>query len=562
MTSNTVSRPPTSPAADRRLALIAIALLLAARLAFLLGAGLVYDDAYISLRYASNLAAGSGLLYNPGEWVYGASTPLYTLLLAAFAVLDLPALWAARVLAIFADAATLFLWLRWLDKRYPGAWAAAAFALFFGLTPMLSEVAVSGMETSFFVLLMTISMQGAVAPAGRPRATEALWGLALALTSLARLEGVLLAGLLLLVRRRVTGVWPWMPGAIVLCASTGWVLFSWSLYGSPLPHSIGAKAAAYNIHRPSILPNLLDLSAQLAPIRGPIGRLILNTVLLIGLVAAAARWQRDLPLRLTLLLLAGWLLYLITPRTLLFKWYYPPVLLLAHLAAAMGVAAIAASAAASGRRPRFAAGMLAALACGGLAWTAHSFAVSRQLASAETDVRRKIGLWLRDHSSPTDIVAAEPIGYIGYFSGRLILDEVGLVSPSMVSLNRAGDGWFEEMIRLRKPDIVVERPHYLLRNRTLNSGLRLWRTPEARTRFASEYQLVRLFQSHRLPQQYQRDYRFGIYARRAGAASRSQASALLALPEERRERAVDERLVRPRLTDRAAALSLARPRPR
>src|SRR5689334_12867356 len=39
------------------------------------------DDAYISYRYAQNLVAGQGLVFNPGERVEGYSNLLYVLLL-------------------------------------------------------------------------------------------------------------------------------------------------------------------------------------------------------------------------------------------------------------------------------------------------------------------------------------------------------------------------------------------------------------------------------------------------------------------------------------------------
>ena len=48
---------------------------------------LAQDDAFITFRYAKNIASGEGFIYNPGEWVLGTSTPLYTLVLAAASAL-------------------------------------------------------------------------------------------------------------------------------------------------------------------------------------------------------------------------------------------------------------------------------------------------------------------------------------------------------------------------------------------------------------------------------------------------------------------------------------------
>ena len=45
------------------------------------------DDSFISLRYAENLVAGNGLVYNAGEFVEGYTNLLWTLLLAGFAAL-------------------------------------------------------------------------------------------------------------------------------------------------------------------------------------------------------------------------------------------------------------------------------------------------------------------------------------------------------------------------------------------------------------------------------------------------------------------------------------------
>src|SRR5438552_4560056 len=43
---------------------------------------LAIDDVFISFRYAEHLAAGLGLVFNPGERVEGFSNPLWTLLLS------------------------------------------------------------------------------------------------------------------------------------------------------------------------------------------------------------------------------------------------------------------------------------------------------------------------------------------------------------------------------------------------------------------------------------------------------------------------------------------------
>jgi hypothetical protein len=74
---------------------------LGVRLAFMAHSGLTYEDALISLRYAVNWASGHGLVYNPGERVFGDTTPLYVLLLGLFCLLKAgsPLLWGKLMCA-------------------------------------------------------------------------------------------------------------------------------------------------------------------------------------------------------------------------------------------------------------------------------------------------------------------------------------------------------------------------------------------------------------------------------------------------------------------------------
>jgi len=65
----------------------------------------------------------------------------------------------------------------------------------------------------------------------------------------------------------------------------------------------------------------------------------------------------------------------------------------------------------------------------------HIPSIVRDIAAAqgrEDTLRRPLGLWLRDHVGSDERVLLEPIGYAGYYSGRRILDMVGLVSPEVL----------------------------------------------------------------------------------------------------------------------------------
>jgi hypothetical protein len=71
--------------------------------------------------------------------------------------------------------------------------------------------------------------------------------------------------------------------------------------------------------------------------------------------------------------------------------------------------------------------------------------------------RKAAGLWLYCNSPLTATVATEPIGYIGYYSERRILDLKGLVSSQVLDFYRSRGYSWAEVIDNFKPDYLVLR---------------------------------------------------------------------------------------------------------
>ncbi|MEE8122202.1 MAG: hypothetical protein V3T55_11765, partial [Anaerolineales bacterium] len=115
------------------------------------------DDAFITFRYAQNLIAGNGLVYNPGEWVLGTTTPLYALLLAAIGSITggirAPYPEIAVLISAVADALSCLIIIR-LSSSLGYRRAGIAAALIWAAAPMSVTFAIGGMETSLFILLM------------------------------------------------------------------------------------------------------------------------------------------------------------------------------------------------------------------------------------------------------------------------------------------------------------------------------------------------------------------------------------------------------------------------
>ena len=103
----------------------------------------VQDDAYISFRYARNLAEGAGLVFNPGEPVEGYTNFLWTVLFAPIIGVGLDPTTPSMMLGILSCAALL--WSAW--EAGGRRWLAPLLVATF---PGLALEGVQGLETAFF----------------------------------------------------------------------------------------------------------------------------------------------------------------------------------------------------------------------------------------------------------------------------------------------------------------------------------------------------------------------------------------------------------------------------
>ena len=195
----------------------------------------LYDDAFITYRYARNLAEGAGLVFNPGEaWepVLGTTTPAYSVLLALCGKLGADIIAASLSINILCEVGSAWLIARGFGLRR----ATSAVALLaFALLPHLVRIGMGGMEAPLFCLL-------ALAAASAFARSRFAWaGLFAGLTCTVRPEGVLLVGVLALFSlgspRQLLRVC--VPIALVGLATVGLLeLF----YGDFVPQSVHAKA--------------------------------------------------------------------------------------------------------------------------------------------------------------------------------------------------------------------------------------------------------------------------------------------------------------------------------
>jgi hypothetical protein len=452
MAAHSPSRPPAAATAglkpwreDPYLPALALTLLLAlAARCVLLRAQATEEDFYITLRYAVNLAAGRGFVYNPGEPVLGTTTPLYTLLLAALIRLHLDPILCSKLLGIGADLVScIAVYSLGRTAGRPGAGVAAALCV--ALLPTNLIWATKGMEVGL------VAAVAAVAWAAWAERHEAISWAAAALLLLLRIDGAALALLLLpatLARERRM---PWRALLIYLVLVLPWIVYATHTFGSPIPASLQAKLIIYGRGAHGRFPRLLPFLRLMTHRQGAI--LVLGCLLALGAGLHGLRPGRNAatppPPERLLLPPALWMLVhyagMALSKVFLFGWYFVPPTPIYYLVAMTGWSVLLQRLSATsavvrrlqtGSPPRRRSGYMAlTLAAGTLLAAIFVPGAWRDLLAGqdvENRLRIPIGLWLHDHARPTERVMLEPIGYIGYYGGMRVLDTVALVSPEVL----------------------------------------------------------------------------------------------------------------------------------
>jgi len=255
------------------------------------------DDAYISYRYAQNLARGEGLVFNPGERVEGYSNLLYVLLLApATRVAGPDAIYPVSVGLNLLFAAGAWAVFSRLAARRLGPSRGALASLLFGLCPVLWLWTASGMETPLFLLLQIALWARVDAAAHGEAARPALLAAIVALSVLARADGFVVPAIaalyLLAIGRKREAL---VVGAALGATLAGLVGGRLSYYGHPLPNTYYAKVSG------PLGERLLQGTLQFLSIALHAGLLPHLAALLLAAVRRPSRFEVVLGL--------GWLAY-------------------------------------------------------------------------------------------------------------------------------------------------------------------------------------------------------------------------------------------------------------
>lgn len=238
--------------ADRGWRIAALSLALAFSLVHQLLYSTVAEDAFVSFRYARNIADGYGPVFNPGERVEGYSNFLWLVLISLpRAMFDGSIVTGAVVLGVGCTLGSVVVAYRLVNRivsdGQPGGagmrgLGVAAAALTAGVSS-LAAYGPSGLETSLFVLLVL-----AVCYALAAR-RSVVAGVLVALAAMTRPDGLVVAvvaGLWLVLRAARGEKTAWAPAAYALGALVvlvPWTAWRVTFYGDLMPPALAARLA-------------------------------------------------------------------------------------------------------------------------------------------------------------------------------------------------------------------------------------------------------------------------------------------------------------------------------
>lgn len=480
-----MNSPVTSPAAVRldaeswftpRAVFIAAFII---ALAFALATDRAWEDYWITLRSSKNLIAGEGLVYHPGERVHTFTSPLGVLIPAfchgvTFQSSDEAALWVFHVLGALAFAlAVCLMFITTTRLRFHPA-AAALLALALMLDAKSVDFSINGMETGFMLLFVSHMLWAVFA-------SERHQGLHLGLASgglmwtrpdgaiyIAALGlGVMLFSPMGQTRRqwmRTLGI------AALVCAAVylPWFAWAWSYYGTPVPHTITAKANAAGVKTlwgalqtwlmlpASMFRGVGSLDGLFMPSYAffggwpawllPISRFLAGLACLVWLLPRQRAEVRVVSFASSVLV--AYLGYF--PGLNPAPWYLPAPAWLALFSLGGLLACF----------PHRAVFFMASAWLGISAWFLISYAEMSAVEQkrVEEGNRRVIGEWLQRNARPGDTLFLECLGYIGYYSGLKTYDYPGLSSPEVVRVSKRSGLQWHRLIAVLKPSWLALRP--------------------------------------------------------------------------------------------------------
>ncbi|KPL07724.1 hypothetical protein AMJ86_03200 [bacterium SM23_57] len=395
------------------------------------------DDAFILYRYVSNLLAGNGLVFNPGEWVEGYTCPFWVLILAGISKLGLDMVVWSRFLGLGFAVGTLWAVLvvskAMSDKDDPW-WLSLIAPALLAINGTFASFATTGLETSLFTFLLIGTTALFIIYVKQDRFP--IWlALAYVLLTLTRPEGLLAFGcawVFGLIQARRTTSWsrsiaPMIPSLVAflvpLIIVTTW---RWVTYGYPLPNPAYAKVFLDRVS----LTYGLDYLWKFVTADAWYG-----IILVIAIFPAVVKGSFRSTWMYLWILFVVYSLYLVIIGGDVLKGFrfFVPLLPIFALMIQGGIGVVWRRSQWKGSSrlsDGFVIGMMILLVAGQMI----KYPQELDRARLENGLVEKMAVlaeWFAMHQPEQTSIAANSIGALGYYTGYRIVDMVGLVDETI-----------------------------------------------------------------------------------------------------------------------------------
>ena len=425
---------------------IGAAIIIALTLSTMRSPWVVYDDAFITYRYANNLRDGLGFVYNAGEQVLGITTPLYGLTLALIGRIApntiINGYWLAVAgwLGIITGAAAVL-------HQHKLLTAAIIAPLAIAVHPNLYDIL--GMETTTLIALMLWTRWAWRA--------NRFWLTVLfaALTLLIRQDSAVFLFILGIDAWWRTKRFPLREGIATVLLTLPWFLYAWRTYGSPLPNSASAKIGQQGLMQTTSATVFYGDAWQAFSNNTTL--LILIALIIMTLIGVLRGGQtRNYAQLMSIAWLPLWVVSYLAIYTGLgvvsFDWYFGPSTAGLIILFAVGTNLF-------GRHlPQLPDGLhigIIAIVWGMLIVHWGSVSWRNSIAAHVNQTYAEVGTWLEQHTDTNATAATIEIGLIGYLSERPIIDTMGLVTTELTDHQL---GWAETLVyalNTLQPDYAI-----------------------------------------------------------------------------------------------------------
>lgn len=464
------------------------------------------DDSFITFRYARNILAGEGFVYNIGQPVLGTTTPLYTLCMAILGFFsggtgaNFPII--ALIFNAVLDGFTTILILL-VARKLNARWAGIGAALAWAVAPYSVSFAIGGMETSLYIFLLVGAWVSYIYQ------YYSLTALAAAFAFLTRPDALALVlplgfdRLFFDPKRRGKNI-GYKEIVAFFLPLVLWFGFSYFYFGTLLPQSIAAKTEAYSLAPLSAFIRFLQhystpfMENEIFGIPAIIiGLIIYPFLFILGIRNALKNNWANWP---AALFPVGYAAAFAIANPLIFRWYLAPPLPFYFIFILLGLEILIIDIFKGQKKEHFmkyAAWSLVILLPFAFLlnnWTLkpdHGLEKPApkmawyQLELLYTETGKMMAPIILEN--PEIILAAGDVGALGYYSNAIILDTVGLISPQVLAYYPLPEELYSDFAYAISPEMIKEfQPDYFI---TLEIYVRSGLMKDAS--FLDQYKLIK-----------------------------------------------------------------------